>query len=269
MPALSVVVCSYNSAATIESTCRSAAWADELLVVDSGSTDGTLDVARSLAGRVLVEPFRGYSAQKQWAVAQARHDWVFILDHDEEISSTLAEELRSLPARRLEAADVLMCRRRNWVMGRRVRSWEPDWQSRLFDRRRAVWADDLVNDARRPSGPGRVGRLRGWLEHRRQVARFKDFFDGRLADQRLVLSAAQLQRRGRSCRWADLALRPGLTFLKHYLLKGAVLDGLFGLMMAQRAALAVQLKYSALWAMERGMLSLDEVDARGDRRQAG
>lgn len=270
MPAISVVICTFNGADTIEAVCRSAAFADELLVVDSGSTDGTLDIVRPLAGRVLIEPFRGFTRQKQWAAEQARNDWVFILDQDEEIGPVLAQELKELkdqPEARLASVDLMLCRRRNYVMSRRVRSWWPDWQSRLIHRRKVRWADDIVNDSRLPSEPGRVGRLRGWLEHRRNLPRWKDFFDGKLANQRVVLMAGQLHRRGKRCRWIDMAFRPVIAFIKHYLIKGAILDGRFGLMMSQKAAMAVHLKYAALWAMEQGYLRLEDVDARGDRKE--
>jgi (heptosyl)LPS beta-1,4-glucosyltransferase len=261
MPPISVVICCFNARAMVEAACRSAAWADELVVVDSGSTDGTQDVARQFAHRFAVEPFRGFSRQKQFAVDLARNDWVLVLDHDEEITPALAGELSALKDRTLDDVDLFLCRRRNFVMGRVVRTWWPDWQSRLFHRRRIVWNNDLLNDGRLASDPKRVRRFKGCLDHNRlNDAGFLAYYNPGPAYQRTILAAAELHRRGRRAHFADLAFRPAAAFLKHYLIRRGVLDGTFGLMMAQRAALAVQLKYAALWAYDHGFLKHDDPE---------
>jgi glycosyltransferase involved in cell wall biosynthesis len=247
------VICCANVADTIEAACRSAAWADELVVVDSGSTDATGDIAKRLATRYVVEPWRGYTEQKRFGVSLCRNDWVLVLDGDEECSPELGDEIGHLSDAELERCDLFLMRRRNYILGRYARAYSPDWQNRLIHRGRCRWADQALHDTRLPSHPSRVGRLRGWLEHgRSRQAGFSEYFNGRLADDRLRLMAADLCRRGQRCRWGDLALRPLVAFLKFYLLKGGFLDGKFGLLIAQRAAFAVQLKYAALWAIQMG-----------------
>jgi (heptosyl)LPS beta-1,4-glucosyltransferase len=253
MPRISVVICCADVADTLEAACRSVAWADELVVVDSGSTDATGEIAQRLATRYVVEPWRGYTAQKRFGVGLCRNDWTFVLDGDEECSPELGEEIRQLTEEEMECRDLFLMRRRNYVMGGYVRAFSPDWQNRLIHRGRCRWADADVHDRRVPSHPSRVARLRGWMEHRRHSqAGFADYFDGRLADKRLNLAAEEMFRKGRRCTWLDLLLRPPLTFAKFYLLKKGFLDGQFGLLIAQRAAGAVQLRYAALWARQHG-----------------
>lgn len=152
-------------------------------------------------------------------------------------------------------------RRRNYVMRRYVRAWSPDWQSRLFHRGRCRWPEEALHDARLPSSPARQGRLRGWLEHRRtSEGGFADYFDGRKGDERFRLVAAELYQRDRRCGWTDVALRPVVAFLKSYVLKLGLLDGTFGLLIAQKAAMAVQLKYAALWAYQDAKPTTGVVD---------
>jgi glycosyltransferase involved in cell wall biosynthesis len=251
MAAISVVVCCANAADTLEPALRSAAWADEIIVVDSGSTDATGEIARRLAQRYVVEPWRGYSQQKAFGAGLARHEWVFLLDGDEEITPALAEEIMKLPATAWAQRDVFWCRRRNWVCGRVVRAWWPDTQSRLIHRDRVRHADEPLHDARLAQSPDRVGQLRGWIEHKRHsTAGFTDYFSGRRMDDRLMLVAKEMHERGQRCHWWDLVFRPPLAFVKFYIFKRGFLDGLFGWMIAQKAAASVQLKYAALWAVE-------------------
>lgn len=253
MPKISVMICCANAADTIEAACRSVMWADELVVVDSGSTDATGDIAKRFATRYVLEPWRGYTEQKRFGVSLCRNDWIFLLDHDEECSPQLAEEISRLTDQELEGYDLLLMRRHNYLMGRYVRAFNPDWQNRLMHRHRCRWADEVVNDRRIPGHPSRVARLRGWIEHKRySQGDFADYFNGRLADARLMAIAEQMYRQGRRCGWLDLLLRSPLTFVKFYVFKGAFLDGQFGLLIAQRAAVAVQLRYAALWTLQEG-----------------
>jgi len=262
MPSISVVIPCANVADTIEAACRSARWADEVIVIDSGSTDRTGDIARHYADRYLVEPWRGYRGQIEFAVAQATHPWVLWLDGDEECGDGLGDEIGRLPAARLDHTDVFAMRRRHFLFGRVVRSWEPDWVRRLVRRDAVRWTPHRIH-----SGPvslnGRPpARLDGRVLHRRHSqADFRGYFNGALEDRLLAMAAADLSDAGVRCRWHDLAVRPSATFLKHYVWRRGFLDGLFGLAIAQKAARAEQLRYAALWAYERGI-------SIGDTRRA-
>jgi (heptosyl)LPS beta-1,4-glucosyltransferase len=262
MPRISVAICCANVADTLEAACRSVSWADELVVVDSGSTDATAAIARRFASRYMLEPWRGYTEQKRFGASLCRNDWVLVLDGDEECSPELAREISQLTEETLEAHDVFLMRRRNYQMGQYVRAWSPDWQSRLIHRVRSHWADEALDDRRLPSHPSRQAKLRGWIDHKRcSQAGFADYFNGKLADARLRLIAEQMYTRGKRCGWMDLLARPPLAFVKFYFLKLGFLDGQFGLMIAQKAAMAVQLKYAALWALQ--MLAKNEPGKGG------
>lgn len=253
MAKISVVMCCLNGADTVEAACLSAAWADELVVVDAGSTDGTLAIVRRYADRVLEEPWRGFTGQRKFGADAASHDWVFFLDADEEVSPRLAEQVRGLSDAELDGLDLVWVRRNNWVLGRPVRAWRPDWLDRLCHRGRVTWADEALHDKRRPSDPSRQKRLDGWLEHKRlSRAGFADYFSGARLDARLLPVARQMHARGKRVSPLGLWLRPHLAFFKFYVLKLGLLDGTLGLLIAQKAAVSTQLKYAALWAVQHG-----------------
>ncbi len=205
----SVVICCANVADTLEAACRSVAWADEILVVDSGSSDGTAEIAQRLAERYVLEPWRGYTQQKKFGAELCRNDWVLVLDGDEECSPALAAQLQALSAQELERHDLFLVRRRNYVMGRPVRAWWPDHQNRIIHRRRCDWSQEVLHDARHASDPRRVGRLNGWLEHKRHsAAGFGDYFSGRRMDERLLLVARQMHARVASLPLVGLGAAP-------------------------------------------------------------
>lgn len=256
MVPITVIICCANAERTLGPACESARWADELIVVDSGSTDGTARIGQAHADRYVVEPWRGYGGQKKFAAELASHDWVFFLDGDEECSPQLARDWQGLTQAELDGLDLLMVPRKNYVLGRYVRAWWPDRLTRIFHRRRVTWDDEVLHDTRKPSDPSRVRNLSGWLEHKRvSGAGFSDYFSGRRMDERLMMVARQMHARGRRARAWDLVLRPWLAFVKFYVLKRGFLDGAFGLLIAQKAAVSTQLKYAALWAIEHGELT--------------
>ncbi len=251
MTPVSVVICCANSEATLAAACESARWADELIVVDSGSTDATPQIAKRFTERYVVEPWRGYDKQKQFGVSLAAHDWVFVLDGDEEITEELAQEIRALPDSAFDAADVMTMPRLNYVMGRPVRAWLPDTQDRLIHRHRVTWPAEALHERREASDPSRVWPLRGQLLHKRVSDEgFSDYFSGRRMDERLLMVARAELARGKRARWTDLVFRPAFAFIKFYLLKGGIKDGVFGLLIAQKALVSAQLKYAALWAAQ-------------------
>ena len=251
-PPVSVIITCANVADTLAAACESVAWADELLIVDSGSTDGTGEIARRHADRYVVEPWRGYTEQKLFACELVRNRWVFILDGDEACSSELARQWLALDDATIDATALFMTPRRNFVMGRYVRAWSPDWQTRLFRLGTVDWRDEALHDGRSPRDPARVRRLSGWIEHKRHsAAGFGDYFSGRRLDGRLMLVARQMRARGKRCHGWDLIVRPWAAFWKFYLLRGGWRDGTFGLLLAQKSAVSVQLKYAALWAAQR------------------
>src|SRR5262249_22212313 len=141
----------------------SASFAAETIVVDSGSRDDTVEIARRFHARVIAQPWLGYGRQKNFAVKQATHDWVLCLDADERVSPALERSIRDVRSTPVHAGYAMP--RRNRFLGRWLAHGEgyPDWQIRLFDRRRARWSEDVVHE--HVVADGSVGRLTGDLLH--------------------------------------------------------------------------------------------------------
>ena len=247
MPCLSVILITRNEAANIRAALESVRWADERVVVDSGSTDDTVRMARELADRVTARGWEGYGAQKNYAAGLAAHDWILSLDADERVSPTLAREIRLLLDAE-PAARGYRCPRVTRYLGRWIRStdWYPDLQLRLYDRRAARWNDRLVHESVVVDGP--VGRLHGELEHHayRDVSHHLQTIDRYTA-----LAARQMCREGRRAGWIDLAVRPPAAFLRNYVLRGGMRDGAPGLIVSLLNAGYVLLKFVKLWERQR------------------
>ena len=246
MPPVSVIVITKNAAARIERALRSTAWADERIVVDCGSDDETVARARPLATRVEMHPWVGYGAQKNHAASLARHDWVLSLDADEAVTDVLHREIANLQPGRDQAAFRMP--RVTWYLGRWIRStdWYPDRAVRLYDRRRARWDDRPVHEGLVVDGA--IGDLAGELEHRpyadvrEHLARMNHYTS---------LSADQMFAQGRRARAWHLVLHPPAAFLRNYVARGGVRDGVPGLIVSLTGAVYVLLKYAKLWERQR------------------
>jgi glycosyltransferase involved in cell wall biosynthesis len=233
-------VITLDAAAQLPDCLASVAFADEVVVVDSGSADDTAQVAARYGARVLSKEWLGFGRQKQFGVEQAAHDWVLCLDADERVSPELAASLvRTLDA---PAAPVYRMARRNRFLGRWLRHGEgyPDWSARLFDRRQARWSDDAVHE-RVLGAP--VGTLDGELLHEsaQDLSRYLE-----KQNRYTTLAAAELHRQGRSASMVDLALSPLARFLKFYLLRLGFLDGLPGLVHISIGCMNSFMKYAKL-----------------------
>lgn len=251
-PKISVIICCANAQKTLSAACESIQWADELIIVDSGSTDQTPEIAKIYATRYIAEPWRGYTEQKQFAITLCANDWVLIVDSDEEIPSSLTREIQNLSQQQFDQHDMFHVRRKNYVMGKHVRAWDPDWIARLVHRQRVQWQDHALHNTCYATDTKREGRLKGHFLHKR-VGKpdYSDYFCGKRMDERLLLVAREMYQRGKRCHWWDLLLRPALAFLKFYFIKGGLFSGSFGLLMAQKASVSTQLKYAALWYVQK------------------
>ena len=143
---LSAVLITRNAAPVLDACLESLAFADEIVVVDSASTDGTQDIAERRGARLVQKEWLGFGRQKQFAVEQARHDWVLCLDADERVSPELAASIQAALA--APVSPVYRMARRNRFLGRWLAHGEgyPDWSPRLFNRMSARWSDDLVHE---------------------------------------------------------------------------------------------------------------------------
>ena len=227
-PRLSIAVIALNEEERLRPCLESVVWADEIVVVDAGSSDKTVAIAREFTDRVLFRAWTGYGAQKNFALDQCSGDWVLSLDADERVPEPLRDELRAVVARRPAEAGFRVARR-NVFGGQVIRhgGLYPDYQLRLLRRGQARFSDRAVHES--ASVDGSTGRLRESLVHEsyRDVA---DFLarTNRYSD----LAASELARAGRGGGLSDLTLRPLGRFLSMYVLRAGFLDGWRGLVLA-------------------------------------
>src|SRR5918998_6512351 len=165
---ISVTIITFNEAENIRAACESVAWADEVLVVDSESTDATREIAEGCGARVVCRPWPGFAAQKQFAAEAASNEWVFSLDADERVSAELRASIEDLLFATADpAADGYRVARRSFYMNRWIRGggWYPDHQLRLYRKARGRWAGAYVHESVRMDEGARTGTLRGDLLH--------------------------------------------------------------------------------------------------------
>jgi glycosyltransferase involved in cell wall biosynthesis len=241
VPKLSVTVITKNEAADISAALASVRWADEIVVVDSESTDATVDLAREVTDRVVVRPWPGYIAQKNYAASVASHDWILSLDADERITPALAQEIQTTVASPAHRAYRMP--RVTWHLGRWIRStdWYPDDQLRLYDRRSARWTGQYVHEA--VTVDGSIGRLNGEIEH----FAYRDISEHlETIDRYTTYAARQMKESGRHAGLLQLAGHPPLAFLRNYIARGGIRDGIPGFVISSLNAYYVFLKFAKL-----------------------
>ena len=248
MPPLSAILITCNEERDLpEALASLAGVADEIVVVDSGSTDRTCDLARQAGARVFSRPFAGFDQQKNFAAEQACHDWVFSLDADEALSPELRVSLLKWKQGTAQCAAYEVSRRTNYL-GKWIRhsGWYPEYQLRLYRRDRARFAGALHESLRCDGPTGRVDgdllhyTVRSLAEHYAKLEAFT------------TLAAEDLYARGRR-RWrgAMYAATPW-TFLSRLIFSLGFLDGYRGLLIAWTSSLYVWMKYRKLGQLVRG-----------------
>jgi glycosyltransferase involved in cell wall biosynthesis len=248
---LSVLVPTKNEIANVRACLDSVRWADEVVVVDSGSTDGTVEAARAVADRVLEHEYVNSAAQKNWALPQLAHRWALIVDADERVTPALRAEIEAVleDGARL---DGYWIRRANHFLGKPIRSagWQRDKVLRLFDRTQGAYEPLHVHaEVSISGGSSRVGALREPLLHDtyRDLDQYFEKF------QRYTRwSAEDLRERGVRASAARLLLRPPLRFLRMWLLEGGFREGRHGIVLCGLAAFSVFMKYARRWESEVG-----------------
>jgi glycosyltransferase involved in cell wall biosynthesis len=247
MPAISATIITYNESANIGRAIRSLACADEVVVIDSSSTDGTPEIASGLGARVITHTFEGFAAQKNISSERARFDWVLSLDADEELNSQAQAAVRDWKRGEPAAAGYQFARRAQYL-GRWIlhSGWYPDYKLRLFDRRRGSWQGAYVHES--VVVKGAVATLPGEIlhytcnsleEHRQRIEFYTD------------LAAREMFDRGEQVNFLRRTLAPPWVFLNTYLLRLGMLDGTPGYMIAKMAGRYVGRKYAKLEAMQK------------------
>lgn len=247
---LSVAIITKNEESNLERTLRSVRWADEMVVVDCGSTDRTVEIARSFGAKAILEPWRGFGRQKNFAIEQCAGDWILSLDADEEVSPGLAEEIRHM----LEdepAFDGYFLPRRNLFLDRWMErgGYYPDAKLRLFRKGAARFQDSAVHETVEYSGATRTltndlihhayPTLESYIEHMNRYS---------------TLSAEQAAAKGKTSSGffaflANVVLNPALTFLYNYGFRLGFLDGREGLLLHLYHSAYVSWKYAKAWRL--------------------
>jgi glycosyltransferase involved in cell wall biosynthesis len=246
VPVTATIICR-DEVEKIRGALESVRFCDEVVVVDSGSTDGTVEVCRQFADRVVETSWPGYVAQQNFARTLGRNPWVLSIDADERVTPELAREIGSVLATE-PTLDAFRISRHVHYLGRWIdhSGWYPEERTRLFRKDRATWKG--VDPHYEVAVAGRVGRLRGEIVH----YTYDDMADHvRTLNRFSSLLASEHRRRGRRFSWPVLLIRPVLEFLKKYVLKRGFLDGAPGFFVASFSAFYVFLKIAKLWEAER------------------
>ncbi len=249
---LSVAIITKNEEANLPRTLASVRWADEIVVVDAGSTDRTPEIARESGTKFFTREWSGFGAQKNFAIRQCTSDWVLALDADEEVSPELTQEIRALLAGLPECLAYFLPRR-NFFLGRWLRhgGYYPDPKLRLFRRGTAQFEERAVHETIRQTGP--AGRLRGDLIHHAYPN-----LDGYIEhmNRYSTLGATQAIARGKTSRsifaflW-NVLIVPVATFKYNYFLRLGFLDGREGLLQHLYHSAYVSWKYAKAWELDR------------------
>ena len=243
---ISATVITLNEEQNIEAALGTLSWADEIIVVDSESTDRTVEIARRFTDKIFVRPWPGYSAQKTFAAEQASYDWIFNLDADERVSDELTAELERMKRGREPNAEGFEMPRKTFYLGRWIShsGWYPDYKLRLYNRKTGRWRGDFVHES--VAVDGRVERLKGDILH--YTVRNASDHHLRL-DRYTTLAAQEAHAQGRRSSLASIFVSPVTAFIRSYIFRRGFLDGIPGLAIARFAAHYVFLKNLKLWEM--------------------
>lgn len=244
MPSISAVIVARNEAAGIARAIRSLQLADEILVIDSGSTDATCEIAGSLGARVITEPWQGYAKQKNFGASAAKHDWILSLDADEEFNTQAQAAVRDWKASPAPGVEGYRFARRARYLGKWINhsGWRPDYKIRLYHRHHGEWKGAYVHESVVVSGRTRTmaGEILHYTcdsleDHRNRIESYTD------------LAARQMIAEGKSAGALRRILAPPWEFVRTYFFRLGILDGPEGLQIARMASLYVRRKNSK-WA---------------------
>lgn len=247
MEPISATLIVYNEEHNITNALQSLSWADEIVVVDSGSTDATLEICRQYTDRILHRDWTGYVDQKNYATDNARNNWIFSLDADERISPELRDEIVDLAASGFPKRGYKIPRIA-YFMGQWIKhgDWYPDYQLRLFNRQHGKWQGGRVHESVKINED--PGYLKGDIYHYTYRS-LSDYL--RRLEIYSNLAAFDYQQKGKQAGLFKLFFNPAATFLKAYLLKRGFLDGTPGFAVAVMGAVSVFFKYAKLYELRR------------------
>lgn len=244
---ITVLIPTYNEERNLPDCLTSVAWADEIFVVDSFSSDRTVEIATAAGARVVQHAYVNSATQKNWALPQCSHRWVLIVDADERVDPELANEIKALLAAGEPPLPAYEIRRRTYAFGHEIRhcGLQDDRVTRLFDRQRARYPDLEVHADLHVDG------VRGILTHRFAHITYRTLDDYFEKFRRYTTwSANDRWKRGKRAGWSTIIMKPFGRFINMYVFKRGFLDGLPGLVYCGLGALSVMVRGMKLWAMQ-------------------
>ena len=259
-PPISSCIITLNEEENLRDCLTSVGWTDEIAVVDSGSTDRTLEIAREFTDRVIHHEWHGINAQRNYALTEASHEWVLCLDADERITPELRDEIKRRLETEADTTQGYRVRRRTYFLDRWILhgGWYPDWKIRLFRKSKSRFVGMDPHDL--PQVDGAVRDLAGEIVHYSSpdLSRFLrkiDSFSGTVA--------RNWAKEGERFRLIEMLVRPPWKWVETYLLKRGFMDGVPGLIISVGSAYYVFLKYAKLWELQRRKRP-EESDRNGD-----
>jgi glycosyltransferase involved in cell wall biosynthesis len=242
MEKISVAIITHNEEKNLRDCLESVKWADEIVVVDDGSTDETLNICQEYKARVYQEGWKGYSAQKNSAIDKTTNEWVLSLDADERIGLELRQEIEDA-LQENPPVDGYWIARKNYFLGRWIRycGWYPDRNLRLFRKSRGRFQERAVHE--KVEVQGKTATLKHPLVHKtyRSLSGFLI-----RSDRYSTLAAGEMQRQGNTYHWWDVVFRPPLTFLQMFLLRAGFLEGYGGFLLSVLYSYYTFAKYAKL-----------------------
>jgi glycosyltransferase involved in cell wall biosynthesis len=247
---ISATIITFNEEKNIEDAIRSVDWADEILIVDSESTDRTREIAMSLGARVITNPWPGFAKQKQFAVDNAQFDWIFSLDADERVTEGLRDKILKIKDSG-QSSDGYKIPRLSIYMGHEIKhgGWYPDWQLRFFDRTKGRWKDVLIHESVQMSPDAKVGTLKHDILH--YSVESAGHHHKMIGERYAPLAAKQMFEGGKRTSPLAIVFRALFAFVQTYFLKAGFLDGFPGFCIAYFASHHTFMKYLMLYEMQR------------------
>lgn len=239
---ISVIIITKNEEENITECLESVKWADEIVVVDSGSTDKTLELAGRFTGKIHFNKFTGYAAQKSYALSKAENEWVLSLDADERVTGELKDEILNLVD---DKTDGFRIRRKNYFLGKEIKGcgWDNDYQLRLFRKSRTKLTERLVHEGFVVNGT--VAKLKNPILH----YSYRNFHDAMIKINNYSTLEAQEKYKRKKITAFGILFRPLWDFFQYFVLRKGFRDGVYGLLVSIMHALTKTQTYIKIWIM--------------------
>lgn len=240
MQKVTAIIPTFNEEHNIEAALASVSWADEVIVVDSFSTDNTVKIANAYGAKVIQREYEHSASQKNWTIPQAQHEWIFLLDADERVEESLRDEMKSILLNSKNTHSAFWIKRRNFFMNSEIKysGWQGDKVIRLFKRDDCKYEDKSVHAEVICNGT--IGTLNNKLIH----YTFKDIFHYlEKWDRYTTMSGTDRSNRGEKPTLFHFLIKPAFRFFQDYFLKLGILDGITGFILCSLSSMSVFMRY--------------------------